>query len=142
MKLDELLTYTIIEMFTYYTKYKHIDITIDNDIISYSKNVILSEYQKEQYINDDIPSICLNIFPFDKQYELNDKDIDPMNIFMDINNNINSYIDMCNELNVRTEPSFDIFTLHTTCPFDGFDINHNTIIKLFDIYFINNIYNN
>lgn len=142
MKLDELLTYTIIEMFTYYTKYKHINITIDNDIIEYSKNIILSEYQKEQYINDDVSSICLNLFPFDKRYELNNKDSDPMKIFIDINNNINGYIDMCDELNVRPEPYFSVFTLHTICPFDGFDINHYTIIKLFDIYFINNTYNN
>lgn len=142
MKLDELITYTIIEMFTYYTKYKHINITIDNDIIEYSKNIILSEYQKEQYINDDVSSICLNLFPFDKQYELNNKDSDPMKIFMDINDNINCYMNMCDELNIPIKPLLDIFTLNTNCPFDGFDINHHTIIKLFDIYFINNMHNN
>ena len=130
MKLKDILIYITTELFSYYSNFREIDLQIDDDIIDYMNNLLLSEYLK-LYPNDNISSVdVLSTHPIGKRHELTN-DIESMKLFSDIDDELKWFVS-----NQHISKVECIITINSN-PFDGFEINHHSIINIFDNYFTN-----
>lgn len=130
MKIKDIIIYITTELFSYYNYFKDIDLQIDDDIIYYMNNLLLSEYLK-LYPNDNILSVdVLSTHPIGKRHELTN-DIECIKLFSDIDDDLKWFIS-----NQRINKLECIITINSN-PFDGFEINHYSIINIFDNYFTN-----
>lgn len=130
MKLKDILIYITTEMFAYYIYFKKINLQINAGIILDINNLLLLEYLRLYSSEDNVESVDILSSHIGKRYILND-DIDCIKLFLEIDEELKYFIP-----NIKINNSDCVISINLTS-FDSFEINHYSIINIFDNYYAN-----